>query len=105
MPPPPIVYDGFRLLLGALTHTPRGIDRVDLLYARFLFEHWPGACLGLLPTPWGTRLYDRDRTLRVLASVQASWREEQAPGRDPAYDRLGDWLRGIPVHAQPVSRS
>jgi glycosyltransferase involved in cell wall biosynthesis len=103
--PPPIVYDGFRLLLGALTHTPRGIDRVDLLYARFLFEHWPGACFGLLPTPWGSRLYDRDRTLRMLASVQASWREEQAPGRDPAYDRLGEWLRGVPVQAQPVSRS
>jgi glycosyltransferase involved in cell wall biosynthesis len=102
---PPIVYDGFRLFLGALTHTPRGIDRVDLLYARFLFEHWPGACFGLLPTPWGTRLYDRDRTLRMLASVQASWREEQAPGYDPAYDRLRDWLRGIPVPVQPVSRS
>lgn len=102
---PPIVYDGFRLFLGALTHTPRGIDRVDLLYARFLFEHWPGACFGLLPTPWGTRLYDRDRVLRMLSSVQASWREEQAPGRDPAYDRLRDWLRGIPVPAQPVSRS
>jgi glycosyltransferase involved in cell wall biosynthesis len=102
---PPIVYDGFRLFLGALTHTPRGIDRVDMGYARFLFESWPGDCVGLLPTPWGIRLYERERALRMLDTVQASWREQQAAGHDSAYDRLRDWLQGRPVRAQPVSRS
>lgn len=70
-----IVYDGVRLFLGAWAQAPRGIDRVDLLYARHLFEHWPGDCLGLLPTPWGIRLYDRRRALRVLDAVEALWRE------------------------------
>jgi glycosyltransferase involved in cell wall biosynthesis len=102
---PPIVYDGFRLFLGALTHTPRGIDRIDFGYAKFLFETWPGDCFGLLPTPWGIRIYDRERALRMLASVQTSWREEQQAGHDPAYDRLRGWLTGLPVAVQPVSRS
>jgi glycosyltransferase involved in cell wall biosynthesis len=102
---PPIVYDGFRLLLGALTHTPRGIDRVDMGYAGYLFENWPGECLGLLPTPWGIRLYDRQRARRMLASVQAAWREGQVAGQDPAYDRLRNWLMGIPVAVPPHCRS
>jgi glycosyltransferase involved in cell wall biosynthesis len=70
-----IVYDGVRLFLGAATQAPRGVDRVDLLYARNLLEHWPGECLGMLPTPWGTRLYDRGRGLRLLDAIEALWRE------------------------------
>jgi glycosyltransferase involved in cell wall biosynthesis len=41
----------------------------------------------------------------MLATVQASWREEQDAGRDPAFDRLRDWLRGMPVPAPRPSRS
>jgi hypothetical protein len=75
--PPPILYDGLRLFLGAASRTPRGVDRVDLGYARFLLQHWPNECLGVLPTPWGIRLYTRDRALRLLETVQTSWREAQ----------------------------
>jgi glycosyltransferase involved in cell wall biosynthesis len=89
---PAIVYDGLRLLLGALTHTPRGVDRVDLSYARYLFENWPGECLGLLPTPWGVRLYDRNKALRMLDCVRSSWRENLAAGTDPALTSFHHWL-------------
>ena len=56
----PIAYDTVRLLLGSLAATPRGIDRVDLRYARYFFETWPGDCVGTLPTPWGVRWYDAE---------------------------------------------
>ncbi|MEA2737610.1 MAG: hypothetical protein QOH05_917 [Acetobacteraceae bacterium] len=93
---PPIIYDGLRLFLGAFSRTPRGIDRVDLSYARFLFEKWPNECFGLLPTPWGIRLYDRGRALRLLASVQAFWREDQGIESDPGLSHLRLWLSGHP---------
>ena len=48
----PVAYDMFRLLLGSGAVTPRGLNRVDLHYARFFFESWPGDCVGTLPTPW-----------------------------------------------------
>lgn len=84
----PIVFDGLRIFLGDLTLTPRGIDRIDVGYARFLFENWSGDCFGLLPTPWGIRLYDRDKGLRLLDSVQALWRENQPSGTDAAFQRF-----------------
>lgn len=96
MTAPPIVYDGVRLLLNALTHTPRGIDRVDLGFARFLFENWRGDCVALLPTPWGMRLYDRAGGLRLLEFVQSCWREDFAADTDPAFERLHGWLTQAP---------
>ena len=71
----PIAYDVARLLLGALAITPRGIDRVDLRYARFFFETWPGDCFGTLPTPWGVRQYDRRRVLQGLDRLEQLWSE------------------------------
>jgi glycosyltransferase involved in cell wall biosynthesis len=71
----PIAYDVVRLLLGSLAVTPRGIDRVDLRYARFFFETWPGDCVGTLPTPWGVRRYDRQRVLQGLDRLEELWLE------------------------------
>lgn len=71
----PIAYDVARLLLGSLAVTPRGIDRVDLRYARFFFETWPGDCVGTLPTPWGVRRYDRRRVLQGLDRLEQLWLE------------------------------
>lgn len=102
---PPIVYDGVRLFLGALSHTPRGVDRVDLSYARFLCESWPNDVFGLLPTPWGVRLYDRQRALRMLESVEGLWRENQLSDGDAAFSNLRDWLEGGRRQLQaPVAR-
>jgi hypothetical protein len=47
-----IAFDLTRLFIGPIAPTPRGIDRVDLGYARHFFEHWNGDCVGILPTPW-----------------------------------------------------
>jgi len=78
----PIAYDAARLFVGSLAVTPRGIDRVDRLYARFLFETWPGDCIGTLPTPWGVRWYDRRRALQLLDRVEELWSETIQPCED-----------------------
>jgi glycosyltransferase involved in cell wall biosynthesis len=90
----PIVYDGLRLYLGALRGTPRGIDRVDFAYARFLFRDWGAECLGLLPTPWGMRLFDRARSLRMIDTLEDAWRETVDARDDPILARVRLFLRG-----------
>ena len=78
----PIAYDVARLLLGSLAVTPRGIDRVDLRYARFFFETWPGDCVGTLPTPWGVRRYGRRRVLQGLDRLEQLWLETVQSNED-----------------------
>ena len=92
---PPIVYDILRLFLGASAGTPRGIDRVDLGYARRLFGSWRGDCLGLLPTPWGLRLYDRRRVLRGLDRLEALWHEQADSADDPVLAHVRHRLDGV----------
>jgi glycosyltransferase involved in cell wall biosynthesis len=77
-----IAYDATRLFLGPLAVTPRGIDRVDLSYARFFFETWPGDCVATLPTPWGVRWFDRQRVIRGLARLEELWSETIQPDED-----------------------
>jgi len=102
--PPSIVYDGLRLFLGAFSHTPRGIDRVDLAYARFLFARWPNTCLGLLPTPWGMRLYEREQAMRLLDTVLSRWREDEAAAPEEAFRDIRQWLSGD-ASVRPVKSS
>ena len=90
----PIAYDTVRLLLGSMAVTPRGIDRVDLQYARFFFETWPGECVGTLPTPWGVRWYDRQRVVRGLDRLEELWRETVQPHEDRVLWRVKRSLAG-----------
>jgi glycosyltransferase involved in cell wall biosynthesis len=87
-----IAFDLARLFIGPMTSTPRGIDRVDLAYARHFFEQWNGDCFGVLPTPWGVRWFNRDRSLRVVNFVEDIWGETAEPQFDPAYRWLKDKL-------------
>src|SRR5208282_3879831 len=90
----PIAYDAARLFVGSLAVTPRGIDRVDRLYARFLFETWPGDCIGTLPTPWGVRWYDRRRALQLLDRVEELWSETIQPCEDRVLQQIKIRLSG-----------
>ncbi len=92
----PIAYDLLRLFLGPWMVTPRGIDRIDLCYARFFFEAWAGDCGGTLPTPWGVRWYDRRRVLQLLDRVEELWSETVQPGEDRVLLRVKEWLSGKP---------
>lgn len=97
---PPVLHDLLRLFLGATGRTPRGIDRIDLAYARFLHTAWPGACFGLLPTPLGPRLFDRARVLRGLDRLERLWQEDRDATADPVYARVRARLAG---HAEPAA--
>lgn len=89
-----IAYDTVRLFLGALAATPRGIDRVDLAYARFFFEKWPGDCVGTLPTPWGVRWYGRQRVLNGLDRLQKLWSDSVQPHEDRVLRHIKGRLGG-----------
>jgi glycosyltransferase involved in cell wall biosynthesis len=74
--------------------TPRGIDRVDLQYARFFFETWPGDCVGTLATPWGVRWYDRKQVLRGLDRLEQLWGETTPPNKDRVLLQIKNRLAG-----------
>ena len=101
-----VAFDLARLFIGPMTPTPRGIDRVDLAYARHFFELWNGDCVGVLPTPWGVRWFNRDRSLRVVSFIEDVWGETTEPQIDPAYHWLKDKVLGRePSIALPKQRS
>jgi glycosyltransferase involved in cell wall biosynthesis len=90
-----IAFDLARLfIVGPMSPSPRGIDRVDLAYARHFFEQWPGDSIGIVPTPWGIRWYDRDRSLRVVDFIESRWGETADAWTDPAYLRVKARLSG-----------
>src|SRR5215469_1409711 len=91
---PPIAYDVARAFVGCFSVTPRGIDRVDFLYARFLFETWPGDCIGTLPTPWGIRWFDRHRVVRGLGRLEELWSENLQPDEDRVLLKIKTRLSG-----------
>jgi len=90
----PIAYDATRLFLGPLSRTPRGIDRVDLEYARHFLEQSEEDCCVVLPTIWGIRCFSRDRALRGLARLEELWSERISPDDDAAWQHLKARLQG-----------
>ena len=87
-----IAFDLTRQVVGLRSSVPRGIDRIDHAYARHFFEQWSGDAVGVLPTPWGMRTFNRDRSLRIVNFVEARWGEEADPDADPVYRWLKDRL-------------
>lgn len=94
---PALALDLTRLALAPVRRAPRGIDRVELAYARHFLTQWPGECLPVLPMPWGVRCYERERGLVFLDAVDAHWRERIDPTRDRLYRDTKAFLRGDPV--------
>lgn len=85
---PFIVYDMTRLFLAPAHITPRGIDRVDLGYAKHFLAEWPGDAMATLLTPFGVRTIDRQAALGIVEETQAQWKESGQPGDDPLLQRL-----------------
>lgn len=99
-----VAFDLARLFIGPRDPTPRGIDRVDLAYARHFFEHWSGDCVGILPMPWGNRWFNRERSVRLINFVEAYWGENRQPEADPAYRWVRNRLLGNRPGAEPGKR-
>lgn len=81
-------FDVTRLFLGPLSQRPRGIDRVEMEYARWFLERYRGDVFGVLPTPWGIRCFDRARTLRAVNSLDELWGEDSSAHDDSAFRAL-----------------
>lgn len=83
-----VVYDLARTFLGPVFATPRGVDRVDFLLARHFSREDQGDFCGILPTPWGMRVYQADRVQRGLRRLEELWSETLDPADDVAYRTL-----------------
>lgn len=92
-----LVLDLSRLWLASLRPTPRGIERVDCAFASLLCAAWPGPLTGLMWTPWGVRVFDRNRVKRLIDHVTAVWREDAPADQDEVYRRIRQWLSGTAV--------
>lgn len=92
-PATPIAYDLSRLFLAPAAAAPRGIDRIDLALAAHVFGS-DGSALGVLPTPWGVRVFDADTVRRGLASVRRLWAEDRDPEHDERWAALRQRIRG-----------
>jgi glycosyltransferase involved in cell wall biosynthesis len=107
MTPRPIIYDAARLFLSATSATPRGIDRVEIEYARALNASWPGEVFALLPTPWGLRLFDRARFTRAVEYLEHGWSECGDVADDPVFGAIASRLAGQDIRelqATPVRK-
>jgi len=97
---PAVAVDLTRLFVAPVTPTPRGIDRVDIAYARHFLEAWRGDCVATLSTPWGARCVGRQRALDILAMASASWGEHTEPAEDLRFECLKKHLlpgaNGVP---------
>ncbi len=91
---PGLALDLTGLFLAPINRTPRGIDRVELAYARHFLIRWPGECWMILPPPWGVRCFERERALRFLGAVEDLWREKIDPKYDGVYARTKGLIRG-----------
>ncbi len=91
--PTVVAFDITRLFLAPMFHSPRGIDRIDLALAHHLFADAASPHVGILPTPWGVRVYGAERVRRGLAHIDALWAESGSAETDPQWRGLGDWLR------------
>lgn len=96
--PPGLALDLTRLFASALRPKPRGIDRVEMLYARKFLTDWPGECLSVLSSPLGARVFPRRRALIGLDILEAIWGEKTR-------SRLAPDLLGIGVGpGRPAAR-
>ncbi len=100
----PVALDLARLFIGPLHRTPRGIDRVDLGYARHFLQRWTGPCFATLPTPWGVRSFDRKCALDVVDAVDHHWRETGTADDDRGYRMVRSWLGGLPADGRSTSK-
>lgn len=101
--PRAIAYDLTRLFLGPLSQSPRGIDRVDIAFANYLFFNRKIESVGILPTPWGIRAFNADMVRRGLDHLHHIWAERIDEGEDPHWQGLVAAIleQGVPNRPAP----
>lgn len=83
-----------RLCYAPPTKNPRGIDRVDLAFARHFIFEWPYGSSFLIPTPWGPRCFNSSIATKIISWNEARWNEDVDNSIDPTYKKLQAVLSG-----------
>ncbi len=97
-----VAYDLTRLFVGPTRATPRGIDRVELGYAKHFLAEWPGDAMATLPTPAGVRTISRQNAMRIIATAEHCWGEDIDPDNDELLHRLGERLLNTNDCGKPI---
>jgi glycosyltransferase involved in cell wall biosynthesis len=85
-----IAFDLSAMFVGAGNDTPRGIDRVDMGYAKRVFADAGSQNLGLLPSVGRMGAMTSAEARDFAALTERRWQEAAAPADDAA---LSAWLR------------
>lgn len=96
---PPIALDLTRLFIAPTLRTPRGIDRVELAYAKYFLPRWPGDIVITIPGYDGIRCFGRDYATRLVTAVERHWREIDDAESDPFFHTVVDALSPGSGHA------
>lgn len=99
-----VAYDLTRLFTGPIRLTPRGIDRVELGFAKHFLTQWAGPSVATLPTPTGVRTVSREAALRIVESVENNWGERNDPDHDPMMRHLKLALGRGASAGRPIKR-
>lgn len=89
-----VAYDLTRMFLAPLSAAPRGIDRIDLAASRYFFADAAKSTVGILPTPWGIRVFDRARVLKGLTYLEKLWAEQDVSENEVSWAGLLASLAG-----------
>lgn len=91
----PVAYDFSRLASRIFSHTPNGIDRVDMAYARhFLSEGGAEDCGLLYLGPLGTRAVPREKAIEAIAGIEAHYAEAAEHVDTSLLARIAAWTCG-----------
>lgn len=85
-----IAFDLSALFVGAANDTPRGIDRVDIGWARRIFAPGESDRAGVLPSLGGMGILTTDETRKFLGDIERRWAEG---GQGADDDAQTAWLR------------
>lgn len=97
-----IAYDIMRIFIGPAFVTPRGIDRVDLALANYLFGDEFSQHFGVLPTPVGAYAFSATQVRRLLTYIQQLWAEDVSPTDDFQLQNLLDQMAGRYCDPRPI---
>lgn len=100
-----VILDLSRLLSRVRHHAPTGVDRVEMAYARGLYERYGSGLHFAAVHPFG--MYGRlphDKALRFLDETERRWTDEDgATGQRPVAEILPTLLGLLPERPHPIA--
>lgn len=94
----PLVYDLTHLVTRLSAHAPSGIDRVDLMFGRYLIESDRMAA-GTHCTFGRPNILSPSQARSLVRRAAALWREHEDGADDPGLGQIVRWLNGEPQTA------